>query len=51
VGALGNSYEGNTALWLATTQNPAVKAVIPRHYEFDVFAETPYPGGLLTDWL
>jgi len=51
VGAIGNSYEGNTALWLATTQNPAVKAVIPRHYEFDVFAETPYPGGLLTDWL
>jgi putative CocE/NonD family hydrolase len=51
VGALGNSYEGNTALWLATTQNPAVKAVIPRHFEFDVFAETPYPGGLLTDWL
>ena len=31
--------------------NPAVKAVIPRHYEFDLYNETPYPGGLLTDWL
>lgn len=51
VGAIGNSYLGNTALWLATTMNPAVKAVIPRHYEFDLYDETPYPGGLLTDWL
>jgi putative CocE/NonD family hydrolase len=51
VGAIGNSYTGNTALWLASTMHPAVKAVIPRHYEFDLFAETPYPGGLLTDWL
>ncbi len=51
VGAIGNSYEGNTALWLASTMNPAVKAVIPRHYEFDLFDETPYPGGLLTDWM
>jgi len=51
VGAIGSSYTGNTALWLASTMNPAVKAVIPRHYEFDLYAETPYPGGLLTDWL
>ena len=50
VGAFGNSYTGNTALWLATLMNPAVKAVVPRHYEFDLFAETPYPGGILTDW-
>src|SRR5262249_12090830 len=51
VGAIGNSYEGNTALWLTTTMNPAVKAVIPRHFEFDEFSETPYPGGVLTDWM
>ena len=51
VGATGNSYTGNTALWLASTMNPAVKAVVARHYEFDLYAETPYPGGLLTDWL
>jgi putative CocE/NonD family hydrolase len=51
VGAFGNSYEGNTALWLAATMNPAVKAVIPRHFEFDEFNETPYPGGILTDWM
>ena len=51
VGAIGNSYEGNTALWLATTKNAAVKAVIPRHYEFDLFNETPYPGGVFTDWM
>lgn len=51
VGALGNSYEGNTALWLTTNLNPAVKAVIPRHFEFDEYSETPYPGGVLTDWI
>ena len=51
VGGFGNSYEGNTALWLAVTLNPAVKAVIPRHFEFDEYNETPYPGGILTDWM
>jgi putative CocE/NonD family hydrolase len=51
VGAIGNSYDGNTAFWLAVTMNPAVKAVIPRHFEFDEFNETPYPGGILTDWM
>jgi uncharacterized protein len=51
VGALGNSYEGNTALWVAVNLNPAVKAVIPRHFEFDEYPETPYPGGVFTDWL
>jgi putative CocE/NonD family hydrolase len=51
VGAFGNSYEGNTALWLATNMNPAVKAVVPRHFEFDEYSETPYPGGVLTDWM
>lgn len=51
IGAFGNSYEGNTALWLATTMNPAVKAVIPRHFEFDEFSETPYPGGVLSEWM
>src|SRR5262249_49539383 len=51
VGAAGNSYGGNTALWLTVSMNPAVKAVIPRHFEFDEFSETPYPGGVLTDWM
>ena len=51
VGATGNSYGGNTALWLSSQLNPAIKAVIPRHFEFDLYAETPYPGGLFTDWL
>jgi len=51
VGAFGNSYTGNTALWLASTMNPAVKAIVPRHYEFDLYDETPYPGGVLTDWM
>src|SRR5215216_3525035 len=51
VGATGASYTGNTALWLAASMNPAVKAIVARHYEFDLFAETVYPGGLFTDWV
>ncbi len=51
VGAFGNSYEGNTALWLTTVMNPAVKAVIPRHFEFDEYAETPFPGGVFSEWM
>src|SRR6185369_16807773 len=30
---------------------PGDQAVIPRHFEFDEFSETPYPGGVLTDSL
>ena len=28
-----------------------MKAIIPHDYEFDLYDETPYPGGLLTDWM
>ena len=51
VGTIGTSYDGNTALELAAMLNPAVKAVVPRHFEFDEYAETPYPGGVFDDWL
>jgi putative CocE/NonD family hydrolase len=50
VGAFGNSYGGTSAQLLAAANRPAVKAVIPRHYEFDVYTDNPFPGGILNDW-
>ncbi|HEV2913415.1 MAG TPA: CocE/NonD family hydrolase [Pyrinomonadaceae bacterium] len=51
VGAMGSSYGGNAALLINVPNHKALKAVIPRHYEFDEYADVPYPGGILNDWL
>ena len=51
VGAYGNSYGGSSAQLLATLNHPAVKAVLPRHYEFDEFTDVPFPGGILNEWM
>jgi len=50
VGAIGTSYVGATAELLATTNNPAVKAVIPRFNQFDCYTDIPFPGGLFNTW-
>ncbi|UCE97789.1 MAG: CocE/NonD family hydrolase, partial [Dehalococcoidia bacterium] len=46
IGAVGNSYEGTTAQLLASTSVKAVKAVVPQHFEFDVYADLAFPGGI-----
>ena len=51
VGAFGSSYGGNSALMLASLDHPAVKAVLPRHYEFEAFKDVPYPGGIFNEWM
>ncbi|HYH84783.1 MAG TPA: CocE/NonD family hydrolase, partial [Pyrinomonadaceae bacterium] len=51
VGALGNSYLGSTAQLLAVPNHPAVKAVIPRHYDFDVYTDVAFPGGVFNEWM
>jgi len=50
VGAIGTSYLGATAELLAATNNPAVKAVIPRFSQFDLYTDIPFPGGLFNAW-
>jgi putative CocE/NonD family hydrolase len=50
VGAMGNSYEGSTAQMLAAVNHPAVKAVIPRFHEFDVYTDIAFPGGIFDEW-
>lgn len=51
VGSIGTSYTGNTAQLVAATGRPAVKAVVPRFMDFDVFADLTYPGGVVNRFL
>ncbi len=55
VGSIGTSYTGNTAQLAAASGNPAVKAVVPRFMDFDIFTDLTYPGGvinrfIINDW-
>ena len=45
VGATGVSYLGSTAELLTVNQHPAVRVVIPKFNEFDVYTDIVYPGG------
>lgn len=47
LGAVGHSYEGSTAQSLAA--HPAVKAVVARHMEFDIYADLLLPGGIFNE--
>lgn len=49
VGAYGTSADGNTAELLAATNNPAVKAVVPRSVDFDIYHQFIFPGGIFRD--
>ena len=51
VGGIGVSYTGTTAQMLAATNHPAVKAVVPKFIEFDVYTDIAYPGGILLQTL
>jgi uncharacterized protein len=47
VGATGISYEGTTAMLMGATGHPAVKAVVPRSFEYDLYTDIVLPGGIL----
>jgi len=51
VGSIGTSYTGNTAQLVAAASHPAVKAVVPRFIDFDVYADLIYPGGVVNEML
>jgi hypothetical protein len=50
VGAIGVSYSGAAAEFLSVPNNPAVKAVVPRFSEFDVYTDIAFPGGVFNEW-
>ena len=50
IGAFGISYEGATALRLASTGVPAVQAVMPQEIEFDVYPDVVMPGGIFNEY-
>jgi uncharacterized protein len=49
VGALGDSYEANTAAMLSALDHPAVRAVVPRFFDLDVYRSPALPGGLFDE--
>jgi putative CocE/NonD family hydrolase len=51
VGAIGTSYSGTTAEFLATTNHPAVKAIVPRFADNDIYFDIAFPGGISFDWM
>jgi putative CocE/NonD family hydrolase len=49
IGAVGNSYQGTTAILLTATGRKAVKGVIPQQFEFDVYTDIALPGGIFNE--
>jgi len=47
-GAMGASYSGAAADFLATSAHPSVKAVIPGFAVWDTYTDMFYPGGMLS---
>lgn len=47
IGAIGVSYVGAAADFLASTGHPAVKAVVPAFSVWDTYRDHYYPGGVL----
>ncbi len=50
VGTIGTSYDGSSAEFFAVPNHPAVKAVVPRFTEYDVYVDIAFPGGVPTEW-
>ncbi|MEL6822704.1 MAG: CocE/NonD family hydrolase, partial [Calditrichota bacterium] len=46
VGAYGNSYDGNTAEFTASTNRSAVKVVAPQFSDYDPYSDLAIPGGV-----
>jgi putative CocE/NonD family hydrolase len=51
VGTIGTSYGGTAAEFFAVPNNPAVKAVIPRFADHDVYDDIAFPGGIPHEWI
>jgi uncharacterized protein len=47
----GTSYTANTAELTAVSNHPAVKAVIPRFSDFDLYKHLGMPGGLFNEFM
>lgn len=50
VAAMGLSYEASTALFAATGAEHLLSAVVAQQFEFDVYTDVAFPGGIFNDW-
>ena len=46
IGAMGASYAGTAAELAASTGRSALRAVVPRFVEFDLYTDNAFPGGI-----
>jgi len=51
IGSIGNSYDGDAAIFLLAAKHGAVKAIMPRFAYFDAYPDVVRPGGLHLRWL
>jgi putative CocE/NonD family hydrolase len=51
IGTIGTSYPGNTAQLAAAFGSPAVRAVVPRFMDFDMYTDLLFPGGVVGEHL
>ena len=42
----GVSYTSNSADWMATLENPALKGIVPRFTDYDAYEDISFPGGI-----
>ncbi|UVK48633.1 CocE/NonD family hydrolase (plasmid) [Mesorhizobium sp. AR07] len=42
----GNSYTGNSADWMASLGHPALKGIVPRFVDYDIYEDISFPGGV-----
>lgn len=50
IGTIGTSYKGTAAEFYAVPNHPAVKAVVPRFADHDVYVDIALPGGIVHEW-
>ena len=50
VATMGLSYEGSTALLAAAEKPESLSAVVARQFEFDIYRDLAFPGGIYNKW-
>ncbi|WP_447779901.1 CocE/NonD family hydrolase [Variovorax boronicumulans] len=47
----GESYTASTADWMAERNHPALKGILPRFPDYDLYEDCYFPGGICFSWL
>lgn len=47
----GESYTASTSDWMAERNHPALKGIVPRFPDYDLYEDCYFPGGICFSWL